>query len=118
MKIFADESVDRQIVERLRVDGHEVLYVAELDPGIDDETVLNCSRIANAILLTADKDFSELIFRQHLLHSGVLLVRLAGLTPHLKAELVASTFDQHAEELSAGFAVLSKRVLRLRKQPR
>lgn len=55
MKIVADESVDNQIVARLRANGHEVLYVAELDPGIEDEQVLVLSRQANAILLTAVK---------------------------------------------------------------
>jgi hypothetical protein len=30
LKIVADEHVDRQIVERLRVDGHEVLFIAAL----------------------------------------------------------------------------------------
>lgn len=117
MRIVADESIDRQIVERLRLGGHDVLYIAELDPGIDDETVLNRSRQLDAVLLTADKDFGELVLRQRIPHSGVLLIRLAGLTPDLKAELTAAIFDQHAEELSGGIAVLSKAALRIRKQP-
>src|SRR6202021_1225355 len=79
LKIVADESVDRQIVDRLRMDGHDVMSIAELDPGIDDETVLGHSLRTNAILMTADKDFGELVFRQRLVHSGVLLIRLAGL---------------------------------------
>ncbi len=116
MRIVADESVDKQIVDRLRLEQHEVLYIAELDPGIDDEKVLSRSEQANAILLTADKDFGELVFRQRLLHSGVLLLRLAGLDPAVKAELVATTFDQHAEELSVGFGVLTRSALRLRRQ--
>ena len=33
MNLLADESVDRQIVERLRQDGHRVTYVAEMEPG-------------------------------------------------------------------------------------
>jgi hypothetical protein len=37
VKIVADENVDRQIVDRLRSDGHEVFFIAELDPGIDDD---------------------------------------------------------------------------------
>jgi len=41
---LADEGVDRQIVERLRLDGHEVSYVAEMAPGITDEVVLSESR--------------------------------------------------------------------------
>ena len=117
MKIVADENVDRQIVDRLRADGHEVLFVAELDPGIDDETVLLRSRQTNAILLTADKDFGELVFRQHLVHTGVLLIRLAGIEPDAKAALVATIFDRHGEELGTGFAVLSERSFRLRKPP-
>lgn len=36
MNFVADESVDRQIVERLREDGHSVIYVAGMDPGIPD----------------------------------------------------------------------------------
>ena len=40
MNILADENIDRQIVERLRQDGHAVLSVAELDPSISDDDVL------------------------------------------------------------------------------
>jgi len=33
MNFLADESVDRQIVDRLRRDGHFVLYIVEMEPG-------------------------------------------------------------------------------------
>jgi len=36
MNFVADESVDRQIVERLRNDGHSVWYVAEMAPSISE----------------------------------------------------------------------------------
>lgn len=106
MKIVADENIDQQIVDRLRSDGHEVLFIAELDPGIDDDAVLLKSRESNAVLVTADKDSAPL---------GLMLIRLSGLKPEWKAELVALAFAKHADELSHGFAVLSRRVLRLRK---
>ena len=41
MNFVADESVDRLIVERLRRKGYQVSYVAELEPGMLDEAVLN-----------------------------------------------------------------------------
>jgi predicted nuclease of predicted toxin-antitoxin system len=118
VKVVADESVDKQIVDRLRVNGHDVLYIAELDPGVDDEIVLSRSRQENAILLTADKDFGELVFRQHLLHSGVLLIRLAGLNQTSRPIWSQRRSMKHGEELTTGFAVLSRRALRLRRQPR
>ncbi len=39
MNLLADESVDGQVVERLRQDGHQVLYVAELQSGIDEHSI-------------------------------------------------------------------------------
>lgn len=114
MNIVADESVDGQIVERLRTDGHNVQFVAEFHPGINDEAVLLTSRQANAVLLTADKDFGDLVFRQRLVHSGVLLIRLAGMESNRKADLVSWVFAQHSGELHRAFAVLSERALRIR----
>jgi len=64
MNLLADEGVERQIVERLRQAGHTVIYIAEIEPGISDETVLSRSNMSNALLVTLDKDFGELAFRQ------------------------------------------------------
>ena len=41
MKFLADENIDRQIVRALRKAGHDVVYIAELDPGINDDQVLD-----------------------------------------------------------------------------
>jgi hypothetical protein len=40
MNLLADEGVERQIVERLRQDGHTVLYIAEMEPSAPDDVVL------------------------------------------------------------------------------
>jgi predicted nuclease of predicted toxin-antitoxin system len=78
VNLVADEGVDRPVVEHLRQDGHDVVYVAELSPGVADEEVLQQANARSAVLLTADKDFGELVFRQGLVHSGVVLLRLRG----------------------------------------
>lgn len=72
MNLLFDEGVDKQIVERLRQEGHEVQYVAEIDPSISDDIVLNRANEKNALLVTADKDFGELVFRQGKLNAGIL----------------------------------------------
>ena len=83
MNLLADESVDGPVVERLRQEGHEVVYVAEISPSVVDEEVLQRANTSAALLVTADKDFGELVFRQGRLHAGVVLLRLAGLPPAL-----------------------------------
>jgi predicted nuclease of predicted toxin-antitoxin system len=114
VNIVADENIDHQIVKRLRDLGHNVVYVAELAPGIDDDTVLRQSHERDAILLTSDKDFGDLVFRRRLLHSGIVLLRLEGLPPEDKASAVAVMLDLHGLELSGKFAVLTERTLRIR----
>jgi len=115
MKFVADESVDFPIVERLRQDGHSVWAVVEMDAGIADDLVLDHANQQNAVLLTADKDFGELVFRLKRLNLGVVLVRLAGLPPKRKAEIVARVIAEKAEELKEAFSVITANALRIRR---
>jgi predicted nuclease of predicted toxin-antitoxin system len=116
MNLLADEGVDRPIVEKLRQEGHAVTYIAEISPGIDDATILGQANANNALLLTLDKDFGELVFRQDLVHAGVILIRLAGLQPNTKAELVATVLRDRGTELLNAFSVISPGSIRIRKQ--
>ncbi len=56
MNFFADESLDHQIIARLRQGGHAVLDVTEIDPGISDDKVLSMANESKAILLTKELD--------------------------------------------------------------
>ena len=93
-----------------------VMSVVEMDPGISDDIVLDLASQEGSLLLTADKDFGELVFRQHRLMTGVVLIRLAGLSPLRKAEAVSSAIKRHSTELPHAFAVISPGVIRIRKR--
>ncbi len=118
MKFLADESVDRLIVERLRQEGYEVWYVAEMEPGISDDAVLNMANRESALLLTADKDFGEFVFRQRRFLIGIVLIRLAGLSQQLKAETVANMIKKHQKELPNAFVVITPAMFRIRRDGR
>ena len=65
---------------------------------------------------SADKDFGELVFRLKRLNLGVVLVRLAGLPPRRKAEIVARVVAEKGEELKDAFSVITANVLRVRQR--
>ena len=115
MILLADESVDRPIVERLRADNHSVIYVAELDPGANDDVVLERANQGGMLLITADRDFGELVFRLGRIHAGVVLVRLAGLSLEAKADTVSRAFADRGREFSGAFSVISPGSLRIRR---
>lgn len=91
---MADENLDAPIVNRLRQDGHFVLYVMELEPGISDDDVLDIASKEGCLLITSDKDFGELVFRLQRITAGVILVRLAGTLLDVKVEYYF-TRDRH-----------------------
>ena len=115
MNLLADESVDRSIVERLRADRHAVRYVAEDEPGMADDDVLSQANGLGALLITADADFGELVFRLGQAHAGVVLVRLAGLSAQAKAETVSGVFAKHENALPSTFSVVSPGRVRIRR---
>jgi len=114
MELVADEGVERGIVVRLRADGHEVLYIAEQEPGISDEIVLKRAREKGAILVASDKDFGELVFRQGRVTAGVVLLRLAGLSESGKASAVSEALSAYAHEIRGAFTVISPGSVRIR----
>jgi predicted nuclease of predicted toxin-antitoxin system len=116
VNFLADESVDRPIVDSLRQRGHDVLYVAEMEPGISDDAVLDLANREGALLLTGDKDFGELVFRLGRFAPGVILLRLAGLSARSKGEVVVAAITQHIEELSRAFVVITPATVRIRRR--
>ena len=117
MNLVADEGVDRQIVEQLRQEGHDLVYVAELAPSISDDDVLQQANDRNAALLTADKDFGELVFRLNRVAAGVILLRLEGLMPETKAAVVTRAIRDHETELLRAFSVITPGMIRIRPRP-
>ncbi len=86
MKFTADEGVDAAVVKILRENGHDVYYIAEEEPSIPDTAVLNIAALRDDILITSDKDFGELVFKNLSPHKGVILYMKRGKIPILTFE--------------------------------
>ena len=117
MNIPADEGVDRQIVDRLRVDGHDVFYAADSLPASSDDALLSLANERKAILLTADEDFGELVYRMRRIHAGVILLRFSGLSQDAKCAHVIAVIRDRAAEIVGAFSVISAGMVRIRKTP-
>lgn len=114
MKILADENISRILVERLRQEGHLVEYIMEIARGSNDSIVLELANRQGALLVTDDKDFGELVFHQHLRASGILLVRLATLSPSQEVEVVVKVIREYSDKLLHAFTVVTPQGIRIR----
>lgn len=114
MKFLADECVDSEIVTSLRENGFDISYIAEFKRGADDESVLSIANKEVRILITADKDFGELVFRLKKLHKGVVLYRLSGLTNSEKSSVMGDVFTRYCDKFENNFALIDKRTVRIK----
>jgi hypothetical protein len=62
------------------------------------------------------KDFGELVYRLGRASCGVILVRLSGLSPHRKADVVSEAIRTHHSEMADAFTVIAPGIVRIRHQ--
>lgn len=110
----ADENFDFSTVKALPNKGHSVFAIAESFPSITDPQVLQIAIDRQAILLTEDKDFGELVHRLRMPHCGILLVRLVKVSSLEKSSRICQIIEQWGDELLNSFSVLSNDQLRIR----
>lgn len=115
MKFPADENADGVLISILREKGFEALDIKQISPGIDDVSVLEIANRENALLITEDKDFGELVYRLKMVNHGVILIRLSGWESREKGRFVAEIISNHKEEFWNSFSVIGSDKIRIRK---
>jgi predicted nuclease of predicted toxin-antitoxin system len=79
--------------------------------------VLALARKHNAILVTADKDFGDLVYINQEDVRGVVLLRLQGVPLSIMAERVVAAIEGHLADLDRHFLVVTMRQIRIRPLP-
>jgi len=117
MRFLFDENVDLRLLPFLTNLGHDVSSVVSRPPrGRPDDLVLALATEEMRILLTNDRDFGELVFRQQLPHSGVLLLRLKDESLENVQSRLEHTLMHHKDELHH-FVVITQKSVRVRRIP-
>ena len=114
MRLLCDENIDRLIVLVLREAGFDVTWIAEIARSVDDAAVLEIAVNESRLLITADHDFGDHVFRQRATSAGVFLLRLAGLSDLEKSSRVLNALRTHGTEMAGNFSVLTQSKLRIR----
>jgi predicted nuclease of predicted toxin-antitoxin system len=114
VRFLADENVEQPIVDMLRREGHDVVAVAESQPGLGDSEVLRRAETEGRILLTNDKDFGELVSRLRQLTVGIVLLRLGSEDGAEKAARLRQLLPGVEGRLEGHFTVVTDERVRVR----
>jgi predicted nuclease of predicted toxin-antitoxin system len=117
MHLLADENVPLPVVMALRTEGHEVAWIGNVNPGIDDWAVLRRAHHEERLLITFDKDFGTLIFQHEgPCPAGILLFRFPPLSKDELIRFVVETIAGRSD-WNGHLAVIERDRIRMRPLP-
>ena len=97
-RFLFNENVPTIAVEAARLAGFDVVSISEICPGADDRAVLARSVAEDRVLVTFDKDFGELGFREGArATAGIILLRPRLTSPDYIAGFVLDVLGQTIE---------------------
>jgi len=111
---LADENIHREIVRELRLSGHDVSYAAEVSPQAGDRALLDRAFAERRILLTEDKDFGDIVFRDGGRAAGVVLLRVRTRSWPLKWTRLLGAIAVHGDALYEQFTAIDLDGIRFR----
>jgi predicted nuclease of predicted toxin-antitoxin system len=105
---LADECVHAAVVRELRDAGHDVLYVSEQATQSRDLALVDTASADNRILLTDDKDFGEIVFREGRATNGIVLLRIPPARWRLMWPNLRDAISRHGDGLCQSFTVVEE----------
>lgn len=79
---------------------------------MSDTDLLSKAYSEDWILVTNDRDFGELIFRERREHKGVIFIRLADERSANKIAVLRHVLDNYAERLQGQFVTVTEKRIR------
>ncbi|MBW3597778.1 MAG: DUF5615 family PIN-like protein [Planctomycetes bacterium] len=112
MRFLVDECTGPAVARWLRDQGHDVYSVYDEAPGSTDELILDKAYAEDWILITNDKDFGTMVFRERKLHRGVVFLRLKDERPVIKVNAIDRLLKHCPDQLAGRFIVVSETQIR------
>ncbi|MEK7581221.1 MAG: DUF5615 family PIN-like protein, partial [Patescibacteria group bacterium] len=108
-----DENLGSIIPKYLKSVGFNIIWVQKTSPGQQDFEILQLAVIENRILITLDKDFGELVFKEKLTTTGVIFLRLKDESIKNKKRVLLSLLNSK-KDLYGKFTVVTESKVRIK----
>jgi predicted nuclease of predicted toxin-antitoxin system len=112
VKFIGDVNVEKPIIDYLLANGYNTKWIPDLDRRMVDEKLLELASREKRILVTNDKDFGELTFRQKRVSAGIVLFRVKGQNSRDKVRLLRKLLLAHGNRLRGYFTVVTRKKVR------
>jgi len=112
MRFIVDECTGTRVAEWLRDNDFEVFCVFQESRGPADDEILAKANSENWVLITNDKDFGELVYREQRAHRGIVFLRLDDERAISKIAALKRLLASYSDRLPDSFVVVTENQVR------
>jgi predicted nuclease of predicted toxin-antitoxin system len=117
MRFLADANISVELVAMLADLGHDCLDSSAIPARMPDVDVLQMAAADERVVVTADKDFGELVFVHAIRCPGVVLIRVALTEETDRVACVRSAWPLVLSRLPGSFVTITTSGVRARPLP-
>ncbi len=108
MKFLADVNASGAVAAWLSQAGYDVAQVSTVDTRMSDEDILRWALRERRVVVTTDKDFEEMVWREGRAHCGLL--RIENLPRARRQSLLEYVLAHHLDDLDTGAVIIARNV--------
>jgi predicted nuclease of predicted toxin-antitoxin system len=113
MRFLIDECTGTSVADWLKSEKHEVFSVFEQWRGVSDDEIIEKCQNEDYILITSDKDFGEMVFRNQKVHNGIILLRCEPNIFKKRIEVLNKLIQNYSDSLQNNFVVVTNDKVRI-----
>ncbi len=113
LKFIVDECTGPDVAKWVTSKGYETISIFNSFQGSKDIDILTMANKNGYIIITNDKDFGEMVFKENLNHNGIVLLRLTNERSWNKIEVLEKLFSTNILELHGNFTVVTDKTIRI-----
>jgi predicted nuclease of predicted toxin-antitoxin system len=116
IKLLADENFPLASIDTLVANNFDVLSIYKNHSGISDAEIIQLANQSERLILTFDRDFGQLIFKDGLIPVyGIIYFRLQQFSPSLPAQITMDLLNNPNLHLAETITVIDEHFIRQKK---
>lgn len=113
--IILDENLDEPIVKMIRKKYSNTISIRESNPGIDDQEIAHLASIYQAVIVTEDKDFGDLVFHYGYTGFSVVFLRFGKKERDKITTLLLKILENHYPSKQSLFITITANKIRIKR---
>ena len=114
MKFLANENFPSPSFKYLKSKGWDIIHIGEEFMGFSDKEVLDLANKENRIIITFDRDYGKLVFRDGYKTPGIIYFRIRKFTPLEPGIQLGNLLNEEKIAVNNLFTIIGSNMIRQR----